>query len=197
MLVKICGITNREDALAAVGCGANALGFIFHPASARFISPDVLPLWIDEIPPHVRRVGVFVDRPASEVSAICGTLGLDVAQLHGSESAADVPEGIASWKAFRIGNTIPAEVHSFPSEAVLLDGASSGVAFDWSLTREVRRAFLLAGGLTEDNVTQAIEQTRPWGIDVSSSLELYPGKKDHARMARFLKACQQAFSTTY
>jgi phosphoribosylanthranilate isomerase len=197
MFVKICGITNPDDAQAAIDNGAGALGFIFHPASPRFVSPNLLAQWIGRIPPQVRRVGVFVDRPAAEVDETCSKLGLDVAQLHGSESPADAPQSIPVWKAFRISGEIAPEVHEFPAEAVLLDGESTGVSFDWPLARQVRRPFLLAGGLTEHNVAQAIEEAQPWGIDVSSSLELYPGKKDHARLARFLKACRQALSIPY
>jgi phosphoribosylanthranilate isomerase len=197
MFVKICGITNPEDAQAAIDNGAGALGFIFHPLSPRFVSPNQLAQWIGQVPPQVRRVGVFVDRPAMEVDGICRQLGLDAAQLHGSETAADVPRSVPVWKAFRITTAIAPEVHEFPAEAVLLDGESPGVSFDWSLARQVRRPFLLAGGLTDRNVAQAIEEAHPWGIDVSSSLELYPGKKDRARLVRFLKACQPALSTTY
>ena len=189
MFVKICGITNRDDAQAAVEGGAGALGFIFHPASPRFVNAEALADWIDVVPAHVWRVGVFVDRTPSEVRRVSSLLRLDVAQLHGAESPADVPEDLRVWKAFRIDDRFPRDAEAFPVEAVLLDGSGSGQTFDWNLARGARHRVVLAGGLNEHNIDRAIEQAQPWGVDACSSLEISPGKKDHARLARFLKAC--------
>ncbi len=190
MFVKICGITNCEDAFAAIDAGARAVGFIFHPKSPRFISPESLQEWIGELPSDVWRVGVFVDQPREYVAQTCRRLGLDVAQLHGSESVADLPDGVRVWKAFRLSGQIPSNASSYPVEAVLLDGASSGRTFDWSVARTIHVPVVLAGGLDEQNVREAIATAEPWGVDACSSLEISPGRKDHARVARFLKACQ-------
>ena len=189
MFVKICGITNREDAAGAVEHGAGAVGFIFHPGSQRYVRPERVAAWIDCVPASVWRVGVFVDRPAMEVERVCRELRLDVAQLHGSERAGDAPRGVRVWKALRAGRALETD---FPAEALLLDGARSGETCDWKMARRVSKPVVLAGGLTEENVEQAIEQAQPWGVDVCSSLESYPGKKDHSRMSRFLKICQPA-----
>ncbi len=196
MFVKICGITNRDDAQAAVDGGAGALGFIFHPKSPRFVEPEAVASWLNRVPAAVWRVGVFVDRPVAEVERICRLLQLDVAQLHGSESPADVPGSLRVWKAFRVTDRLPENVDAFDVEAVLLDGAASGRSFDWRLAGGWKRQVILAGGLNESNVERAIEQAQPWGLDACSSLEAYPGKKDHARMARFLKACHPALLNT-
>ena len=196
MFVKICGITNRDDAQAAVDHGAGALGFIFHPASPRYVAPEALADWIGRIPANIWRVGVFVDRPSAEVRRICRMLQLDVAQLHGSESPADVPDSLRVWKAFRVKDQMPPDVDCFAVEAVLLDGAGSGRTIDWRLARRVNKPVVLAGGLNETNVERAIEQAQPWGIDACSSLEISPGKKDHARLSRFLKACHPVFSNS-
>ncbi len=194
MFVKICGITNREDAECAVECGAGAVGFIFHPGSPRFVRYEEVAEWIDSVPGSVWRVGVFVDRPAREVERVCHELGLDVAQLHGSEAANETPRDVRVWKAFRAGGELDT---NFPCEALLLDGAGSGQTFDWRAARRVNKPVVLAGGLSEENVEQAMEQAQPWGVDVCSSLEVRPGKKDHARVARFLKLCQPALLSSH
>lgn len=193
MFVKICGVTNLEVARAAVDGGAQALGFIFHPASPRYIAPEALATWIDRIPAHIWRVGVFVDRPTAEVENVCRSLGLHIAQLHGNESAADAPAGVRVWKAHRVvGNQIPQAALNYPAEAILLDGPASGKPFDWTLARGLKQRVVLAGGLDESNIAEAIEQSQPWGVDASSSLESSLGIKDLSRLARFLKACQSS-----
>jgi phosphoribosylanthranilate isomerase len=188
MFVKICGIAHPEIAAAAIEGGAQALGFIFHPPSPRYITPAQLAKWIDRIPAHIWRVGVFVDRPPSEIEQICAELGLHVAQLHGQEPAAHFPQTTRVWKAVRVTGALPNL--AYPAEAILLDGPASGQPFDWRVARNLKPRIILAGGLDEQNVAQAIEQAQPWGIDASSSLESTPGRKDPARLARFLKACQ-------
>ena len=192
MFVKVCGITNLEDALAAVQAGANALGFIFHPASPRYIAPSALAKWIAQIPAHIWRVGVWVDQPAEEIEQISRSLGLHVAQLHGSEMPEAFPQGLRIWKAIRVRDHFDPSWNDYPCEALLLDGPSSGARFDWSIARQARTPVILAGGLDEENIGQAIAAVKPWGVDVCSSLEGTPGHKDHARMARFLEVCQPA-----
>ena len=190
MFIKICGVMDSEVAAAAIDGGAQALGFVFHPPSPRYISPASLAPWVGKIPAHVWRVGVFVNRPTVEIEETCAALGLHVAQLHGSETAADVPSNVRVWKAIRVTGHIDPRALSYPAEAILLDGPASGKSFNWTYARGLKQPIILAGGLDEHNVAEAIKQAQPWGIDASSSLESAPGKKDFTRIARFLKACQ-------
>jgi phosphoribosylanthranilate isomerase len=186
MMVKICGITNRDDAWAAIEGGAAALGFNFYPASPRYISPDAAAELIAEVPAGVWKVGVFVDAPLETLLRIARQTGLDIAQLHGSETPAQYPPGMRVWKAFRMGQAF-APPDSVPAEAVLLDGPASGQTFDWARVPNGAKV-ILAGGLDAANVREAIEQVRPWGVDACSRLESSPGRKDHFKMAAFLKA---------
>jgi len=188
VFVKICGLTNLEDTLAAVEQGATAVGFNFYPMSPRYIEPHALEPWIARVPAGVWKVGVFVDEPAEWVAEVSQRLGLDVAQLHGAETAADVPNGLRVWKAARI---VPgfdlSRLDSYATEALLLDGPANGIPFDWTLAAHQHRKIIIAGGLDADNVREAIERVHPWGVDVCSRIESAPGKKDHARMKRFIQ----------
>jgi phosphoribosylanthranilate isomerase len=181
MMVKICGITNREDALAAVDAGATALGFNFYPGSPRYITPEVAAEIAADLP--VVKVGVFVDNLMPTT--------MDVLQLHGSESPADVPPGRRVWKAFRVTPDWDAAVMSKYAnvEAFLLDGPAPGTgeSFDWRRATGMRQV-ILAGGLGPDNVSEAIRHARPWGVDACSKLERAPGLKDHDKMRRFVRA---------
>lgn len=189
MIVKICGITSRGDAAAAIEGGAAALGFNFYPNSPRFISPQAAGELIATLPAGVWRVGVFVDEPREEIERLARQIGLDVAQLHGQESAAQYPQGVRVWKAVRIRDKFALrDWEGCPAEAILCDGPSSGASFDWALAAGATRRIILAGGLDENNVRQAIEIVRPWGVDACSRIESAPGRKDHVKMARFLKA---------
>ncbi len=187
MFVKICGITNQEDALAAVGMGAKALGFIFVESSPRAVKPEALKEWISSIPRDIWRVGVFVDTPASRMEQISAELRLDVVQLHGAETPADHPNLPRIWKAFRIQPQFEIP-WTYPAEALLLDGPGGGKQFDWSKCTGSTRHFLLAGGLDETNVADAVRRVRPWGVDVASGVEAVPGRKDHTRMKKFIEA---------
>jgi phosphoribosylanthranilate isomerase len=187
MFVKICGITNREDALAAVDAGARALGFIFYPKSPRFVEPSAVARWIGELPQEIWKVGIFVDEQPAAIEAVAAQLGLDVAQLHGSETPDQHPGNIRIWKAFRVKeDRVPDP--DYPSEAILLDGPSSGKSFNWSVTARISRPLILAGGLDEHNVRNAIERSEPWGVDVCSGVESEPGRKDYRRMRNFIQA---------
>jgi phosphoribosylanthranilate isomerase len=185
MMVKICGITRREDAEAAVEAGASALGFVFAPSSPRYVDPERaaglgrgLKVW---------KVGVFVDETAAAAEAVMRLARLDVAQVYGGHRPA-VPR---VWRAFRInGGFDPAEAEG--CEAVLLDGPANGVGFDWTKARGAAPKVIVAGGLDETNVAQAIRIARPWGVDASSKLESAPGVKDHEKMRRFIRAAQEA-----
>ncbi len=194
MILKICGITNQDDADAAVDAGANAIGFNFYPRSPRFIGPERAGAILT--PPGVRRVGVFVNEPPPHVQTLALAARLDIAQLHGSEQPADYPAAMRVWKAARVGDGFDfSQFDGCPAEALLLDGPASGETFDWAMLD--RRAdglpyLILAGGLEASNVARAIELIRPWGVDACSRIEASPGKKDHLKMKAFLKAARAA-----
>jgi phosphoribosylanthranilate isomerase len=189
MMVKICGITNLDDALKAVEGGASALGFNFWPRSPRYIQPEVAADVIQKLPAPVLKVGVFVDEDRDRMADIARKLPLDVMQLHGREAARDFPDGVRVWKALRVAlNFDPLSLDQYPAEAVLLDGPANGVPFDWTLAAGSSKKIIIAGGLDAGNVRQAIEQAKPWGVDACSHIESAPGKKDHVKMAQFLKA---------
>jgi phosphoribosylanthranilate isomerase len=194
MMVKICGITNREDALAAAEGGASALGFNFYLRSPRYVTPEVAASIIQALPPDVWKVGVFVNAPAREIARIRAVARLDVAQLHGDEPPGSLPSGVRVWKALRVDDSFdPAMMDPYDAEAFVLDAPSgvyggTGRTFDWSKATGAGRKIILAGGLDAENVTAAIRLVRPWGVDACSRLETAPGRKDHAKLARFLKA---------
>lgn len=201
--VKICGITSVEDARAAAVAGADAIGFVFWPGSPRAVDPAAARAIAATLPPFVARVGVFVDAPPDQMRAIADEVGLDLVQLHGDEP----PEAVAraprrAVKAVRVGPGFrPEEALRYDGAAAALlldtrvdDGGSpggTGRTFDWSLVRRVREGtsfLLLAGGLTPDNVEQAIAAVRPDGVDVSSGVESAPGRKDPAKVRAFVDA---------
>jgi len=205
-LVKICGITNLADALAAVDAGADMLGFNFYRPSPRYIEPDVARLIIDELPEHVDGVGVFVNHSLAEVEKIAGETGLRILQLHGDESAeycaALKTKGFQVMKAFNSGENFSARlIGDYDVDLVMVDAAAGGVRggtgqlSDWSQARQARELFpeiFLAGGLSPENVSAAITAVQPFGVDACSSLERVPGKKDHARVAAFVTAVRAA-----
>jgi len=198
MILKICGITNQDDASAAIEAGATAIGFNFYPRSPRYIPPEQAAGIATGA--GVRRVGVFVNEPREMVEAIVRTAGLDVAQLHGDETSADYPAAAPVWKAIRIVPSEPGlrqiRKHDLdPAEALLLDGPSSGVRFDWSVANGLLQRphhIILAGGLDAWNVAEAVASVRPWGVDACSRIESAPGKKDHKKMTAFLHAAMAA-----
>ncbi|MEW6658456.1 MAG: phosphoribosylanthranilate isomerase [Thermodesulfobacteriota bacterium] len=195
--VKICGITNLEDALLAAELGADALGFIFYPPSPRSVEPDAARAIIAQLPPFVTTVGVFVDEDAAKVKDLAAHLGLDWLQLHGQET----PEYCRALdrrviKVFRIRDAASLErLHDYQgaAQAFLLDTYKKGVVggtgevFDWDLAREARKygPIILAGGLTPENVAQAIAAAQPQAVDVASGVEAYPGKKDPEKLRAF------------
>jgi len=183
MFVKICGITNPDDALAAVEAGARALGFVFVASSPRCVTPEQIEPWIGQIPPEVWKVGVFENESPESIESIGRRLGLDVAQLHGSETPERHPRGLRIWKAFRVAEA-QANVPDYPAaEAILIDG----IAYDWTRTAHFTRPLILAGGLNETNVGARIALSRPWAVDVSSGIESSPGRKNHTRMKKFIQ----------
>jgi phosphoribosylanthranilate isomerase len=190
MMVKICGITNREDALAAVDAGASAIGFNFYRDSPRYISHTGAAMIAEKIPASVWKVGVFVNETPEAVAKIAVDAGLDVAQLHGTSEA----RGIRIWRAIKANESPLADVNDDLVEAILLDTPSqelhggTGRTFDWSRAKGIPKKVVLAGGLDADNVRLAIEQARPWGVDACSRIEKSPGMKDHEKMRKFVKA---------
>jgi phosphoribosylanthranilate isomerase len=200
--VKICGITNAEDASAAVEAGADALGFIFYEQSPRYVVPAVASRIIAELPPLVLPVGVFVNEGMATVRSIMDTCGLAMAQLHGDESASYCRElSRPAMKALRLkdrGSLLALAEYQGRGgvRGFVLDSFSeiayggTGQVTDWTLAAEVAKStpILLAGGLTPDNVAQAVRTVRPYGVDVSSGVESAPGKKEHAKLRAFVEA---------
>ncbi len=191
MMVKICGITNREDALAAVEEGASAIGFNFYRDSPRYVSPTGAAMIAAKIPASVWKVGVFVDETPDAVAKIALDVGLDIAQLHGFAEA----RGMRMWRACHADDSmLIAQVGYEAAEALLLDTPSeelhggTGRTFDWSRARVTGKKVIVAGGLDASNVQQAIEAAQPWGVDACSRLEKSPGLKDHEKMRQFIKA---------
>ena len=202
--VKICGITNAEDAAVAVDAGADALGFVFYRKSPRYIEPTLARQIVMGLPPLVIPVGVFVDEEQQVVRNIMDDCGLALAQLHGNESATYCRElGRTVLKALRIKDRSTflalaefrgrAGVRGFVLDAYSDQAyGGTGQVIDWQLAAEVAKAanMLLAGGLTPDNVEKAIQAVRPYGVDVSSGVELAPGKKDHEKIRAFIRAAK-------
>jgi phosphoribosylanthranilate isomerase len=197
MILKVCGITNSEDAALAIEGGATAIGFNFFRRSPRYIAPERAAA-IET--PGVRRVGVFVNEPAARILEIARVARLDVAQLHGDEPASDYPS-MAVWKAARVTETFRFEAYdATPAEALLLDGPAadlyggSGKTFDWRLAAHSTKRIIIAGGLDASNVGRAVMLARPWGVDACSRIESAPGIKDHRKMNDFLQAAKAALA---
>lgn len=191
---KICGITNREDALCAVKCGADALGFIFYEKSPRYVAPEKAAEIICDLPPFITPVGVFVNAP--HIDATVKLAGLRAIQLHGDEPPeACLGHDVPVIRALRVGNEFDAlALRSHPVHTFLLDTAragsygGTGETFDWAKAREAKNygRIILSGGLNPDNVREAIEQVAPYAVDTSSGVEAEPGKKDHKKVRDFL-----------
>lgn len=184
MMIKVCGITRREDALAAVDAGASALGFIFYPASPRYVTPEKAAELGDRLP--VLKVGVFVDETPAVIEPAIRAANLDVVQIYGGSA----PGGVRVWKAFR--TTLPdGRGSALDCEAILLDSARSGATFDWRMARGAAEKVIIAGGLDASNVREAIRLAAPWGVDASSRLESAPGIKDREKVWQFVKAARE------
>jgi phosphoribosylanthranilate isomerase len=205
MRIKICGITNREDAEVAIAAGADALGFILYPASKRFIPIEKAIEIIETLPPFVQTVAVTVN--AMKEFTNLGwrkqlkTFGL--AQLHGQESPVHV-KAVSKYlpviKVFPADKALTAATEHYPVSAFMLDTPSpehggTGRAFDWSLAVEFKKRttkpLILSGGLNPENVAQAIETVQPYAVDVSSGVEASPGRKDHAKLRDFIRICKK------
>jgi len=200
MKVKICGITRLDDALHACSCGADALGFVFYARSPRCVSPEQAQPIIAALPPFVTTVGLFVNAVPEEVSACVARCGLDAVQYHGDESpevCAAAP--VKAIKALRVKDAASLDGHAeYLTSGLLLDAwcesayGGTGHTFNWGLAGEVarQRPIILAGGLTPENVCEAVGTVRPYAVDVSSGVESAPGVKDPLKVAAFIAAAK-------
>jgi phosphoribosylanthranilate isomerase len=203
-LIKICGITNLNDGLASVEAGADALGFNFYRPSPRYIAPQRAREIIDQLPESVLTVGVFVNEGTpGAVSRIAEEAGVGALQLHGDES----PEYCCSLvgryviKALSVGGDFDVKLTtSYKVEAIMLDArdhklwGGTGQVIDWSIAREVRKLvpkLFLAGGLSRENIEEAIETVRPYAVDACSALEDVPGRKNHDEVRAFINAARR------
>ncbi len=196
MRVKICGITNNEDAHAAVEYGADALGFVF-AKSPRQITKEQARDIIAELPPFVSPVGVFADEKADMIKEICDFCGIQTVQLHGNEQPSYLKEleGYKLIKAFRVKEEDDLKpLANYKPHAFLLDSyvkgvmGGTGVSFNWEIARQAHKygTIILSGGLTPKNVKEAIQMVKPYAVDVSSGVESSPGKKDKSLVKRFI-----------
>lgn len=201
--VKICGITNLEDALAAAEAGADALGFNFWKGSRRYVAPGEARRIVARVPRSVLTVGVFVDEELAEVARAAELSGVGAVQLHGDETP-DYCRGLAGLhviKALRVGeNFAPEEAARYAPAAVLLDAfcaderGGTGKRFDWAVARRVRALvprLYLAGGLTPENAAEAVRTVAPFALDVCSGVESAPGRKDAARVRALIAAARE------
>lgn len=206
MRVKICGLTRRDDALCALDAGADMLGFIFVASSKRFAVPETVAEIVGSLPRDILTVGVFVNAPRATILDTVRRSGIQAVQLHGEETPADTEGlGVRVFKAHRVGPGFdPTALKRYPVDAHVLDTYVAGVhggtgqVFDWSIAREAcaHGPVILGGGLTAENVADAIEQVRPVGVDVSSGVEVAPGIKDHDKVRAFVQAALVAFART-
>lgn len=200
--IKICGLTREEDVDAAVAAGADAIGFVFYPPSPRYIAPQRAAELARRIPPFVDVVGLFVNEAPEVVRAACEALPINVLQFHGDEDAACCRQFARPYlRAARVrpGLDLVEFASSFPdARGVLLDAfvegyGGGGHVFDWTLIPSNLPSYLvLSGGLTADNVGDAIRRVRPVAVDVSSGVEMSKGIKDHSKIAAFVAAVRKA-----
>ena len=191
--VKICGITNLDDALSSVRLGANSLGFNFYPKSPRYIDPEEVDRMLPEIPQHVLTVGVIVVSGEDGFSATSAVVkrvpSIGAFQLHGLHNESEIP---LSDKPLFIA-TSPMEAHCFPEHEILIDTSwGRGKSENWKELRRIDRPFILSGGLRPGNVTEALELLQPAGVDVCSGVEREPGIKDVGKLKRFMENVREA-----
>ena len=196
--VKICGITNVDDAMAAVDFGADALGFVFYHGSPRYISPDDAAEIAGKLPPFITSVGVFVDEKTEEIEKVIASTGIDVIQLHGDETPDMCRFSRRIIKAIRVKSLESLDTlvnYKDRVSAFVLDTfapdifGGTGLIFNWDIAEYAKQfgRVILAGGLTPDNISEAVRRVRPYGVDVSSGVELKKGKKDHNKLKLFIE----------
>lgn len=201
--VKICGITNLEDALESIKAGCDAIGFVFYKKSPRYISMERAVKIIERLPKDIKKVGVFVNEEEAVIKKIAKTLNLDMLQFHGDESIAFCKKfkDYKVIKALRIRDkTSLYGIQNYPVWGILFDRyepdifGGTGRQFDWNLIKNLKlkdRVIFISGGLNPDNVSTAIKQLNPDWVDASSSLEKEPGKKDISKLKKFIKIIKQ------
>ncbi|HIE33084.1 MAG TPA: phosphoribosylanthranilate isomerase [Thermodesulfobacteriaceae bacterium] len=199
--IKICGITNLEDALLAIELGASALGFIFYPRSPRYIEPEAARKIISHLPPFVTTVGVFVNESEDFIRKVLSEVGLDLVQLHGDESpdlcARFFPKAIKALRVRSLEDLKAISAYKGKIRAVLLDTYVKGIpggtgqTFNWDLARKAKKfgiPVILAGGLRPENIKEALQTARPFAVDISSGVEASPGKKDPEKLQALFAA---------
>jgi phosphoribosylanthranilate isomerase len=199
VFIKICGVTNEDDALLATALDADALGFVFAP-SRRQVQPDLVRDIVRRLPREIVTVGVFRNERPERVSEIASRVGLHGVQLHGQEPISEVRwirERVSFViQAFSAGDPALAAAANSPADIILIDSPNpgSGKVFDWRLAEGAPGGVrvMLAGGLNSDNVGEAIRLVRPWGVDVSTGVEGSPGRKDPRKLRRFIEAAREA-----
>ncbi|WP_018076443.1 phosphoribosylanthranilate isomerase [Thiobacillus denitrificans] len=201
--VKICGITRLQDLHAACDAGADALGFVFYEKSPRHLTVESAAMLVRDLPPFVQAVGLFVNAGADFIETVLQTVPLDLLQFHGDETAADCMRFGRPWiKAVRVNqdtDLLKCAADFDAARGLLLDAwvpgvpGGSGERFDWSLIPpDLSRPIVLSGGLTPDNVAEAVRRVRPWAVDVSSGVEASKGIKDAHKIARFIANAKEA-----
>ncbi|MGA0333733.1 MAG: phosphoribosylanthranilate isomerase [Kiritimatiellia bacterium] len=204
--IKICGLANRQDVEETLALAPDALGFIFYAKSPRAVTPEQVGEWTrDLVPPTMKKVGVFVDATVEEMHRAAGIAGLDILQLHGRENAETVSAlELPVWKVLHL-DRLPEGWEQLPVEALLIDSGTvempggTGVSVNTGAAAEFicksNLPVVLAGGLKAGTVGEVIREVRPCGVDVSSGVELAPGRKDMPSVAEFIRNAREAFST--
>ncbi len=205
MFVKICGITNEDDALLSVAMGADAVGFNFVQGSSRQIAAQVAYDITRRLPPEILTVAIFRDEHPSRVVDVANRAGVKAVQLHGRESAADTQQIAKTFrwviKVFNARDPNLPRADEYGTDMIMIDGPEpgSGKVFDWSLAGDAPDSvkLILAGGLTPENVGAAITEVQPWGVDVATGVEKSPGKKDALAVKRFVENARAHAATPY
>jgi phosphoribosylanthranilate isomerase len=203
--IKICGLTTPQDAAAAIEFGADALGFNFFPGSKRYVQMETAGDWIAALPRHMEKLGILVNPKWDEAKAAAGVAGITALQLHGTETPEFcrklIEQGIRFEKALPVTDAASlADLPDFFTCTLLLDSGGtefggSGQVFPWEIARDFVQAnphirVVLAGGLTPENVAEAVATVRPFGVDVTSGVESSPGRKDYGRLQAFITAAR-------
>jgi phosphoribosylanthranilate isomerase len=196
--IKICGITNREDAVCVAACGADAVGFIFHRKSPRYVRPEIAQKIIKDLPDSITKVGVFVNLDPMQIKRIIAFCGLDIVQLHGSESPAfcsEFPRARVIKAVALKGEDDLKELEAYPVAAILVDAydpvrlGGTGEKADWGLAALVKEHhhLIISGGLSPTNIQEAIACCSPQAVDINSGVEITPGRKDHAKVKEIIE----------
>jgi phosphoribosylanthranilate isomerase len=205
MNIKICGITNQDDALLCQDEGAHYLGFIFYEQSQRYISPSAAAALIKGLHPRIGKVGVFVNADTAFINQVVETAGLDYVQLHGDELPACIPEiQVKVIRAFRVSASFDfKQVHNYPGAIPLFDTyrpsayGGTGEVFDWSrIPAHLAGTYFLSGGISPENILRVPREAKPFGVDLSSSVESAPGKKDPKKVRSLFASLRLIESAT-